>query len=247
VGATAFCAGVKAFILAAGLGTRLRSLGLDLPKVMVPIGGKPLLAHHFALLGRQGIREFIVNVHYMPEKITEYFGDGSAFGVRISYSHEPVLLGTAGAVKKMESELRDGPFVLFYGDNLVRLELGALLEFHRARRALASIALWESPEPWTGGVVETDPTGRVLRFVEKPDRKEISTNRINAGIYVLEPAVLDAIPAGQFYDFGRDLFPRLLAGGQPLYAMLPNAYVQDIGTPERLAKAQQDYAEGRLG
>lgn len=232
---------MKAFILAAGLGTRLRALGLDVPKVMVPVGGKPLLQHHLELLSRQGIREFIVNLHYLPEKITDYFGDGSRFGVQITYSHEPELLGTAGAVKKMEAELRGGPFLLFYGDNLVRLELPALVGFHRAQRALATLALWESPEPWTGGVVETDATGRVTRFVEKPDRKEVSTNLINAGIYVLEPAVLDAIPAGQFYDFGKDLFPRLLAEGKPLYAMKPNAYVQDIGTPERLAKAQRDY------
>lgn len=232
---------MKAFILAAGLGTRLRALGLDAPKVMVPIGGKPLLQHHFELLGRQGITEFIVNLHYLPEKITDFFGDGRDFGVHITYSHEPELLGTAGAAKKMETELRDGPFLLFYGDNLVRLDLPVLMDFHRERQALATIALWESPEPWTGGVVETDADGRVRRFVEKPDRKEISTNLINAGIYLLEPAVLDAIPAGQFYDFGRDLFPRLLAAGQRLFAMKPNAYVQDIGTPERLAKAQRDY------
>jgi len=232
---------LKAFILAAGLGTRLRALGLDAPKVMVPIGGKPLLQHHFELLGRQGITEFIVNLHYLPEKITDFFGDGRDFGVHITYSHEPELLGTAGAAKKMETELRDGPFLLFYGDNLVRLDLPVLMDFHRERQALATIALWESPEPWTGGVVETDADGRVRRFVEKPDRKEISTNLINAGIYLLEPAVLDAIPAGQFYDFGRDLFPRLLAAGQRLFAMKPNAYVQDIGTPERLAKAQRDY------
>jgi NDP-sugar pyrophosphorylase family protein len=238
---------VKAFILAAGLGTRLRALGLDVPKVMVPIGGKPLLQHHFELLGRQGIREFIVNLHYLPEKITEFFGDGSRYGVRITYSHEPELLGTAGAVKKMAAQLGAEAFVVFYGDNLVRMDLPALVRFHRDRQALATLALWESPEPWTGGVVETDPTGRVTRFVEKPDRKTISTNLINAGIYLLEPAVLDAIPVGVACDFGRDVFPKLLAQRQPLYAMKPDAYVQDIGTPERLAKAQEDYKKGVLG
>ena len=208
---------------------------------MVPIGGKPLLEHHVEMLRRQGVRELIVNLHYLPEKITGYFGDGSRFGVTMKYSEEPELLGTAGGVKKMEAELRGGPFLVFYGDNLFRVELAPLLEFHRARRALATVALWESPEPWTGGVVETEADGRVRRFVEKPDRKDISTNLINAGIYVLEPAVLDAIPAGQFYDFGKDVFPKLLAQGKDLYAMKPNAYVQDIGTPERLAKAQRDY------
>jgi len=237
---------VKAFILSAGLGTRLRALGLDAPKVMAPIGGKPLLQHHFELLRRQGIREFIVNLHHLPEKITGYFGDGTAFGVKITYSLEPELLGTAGAVKKMEAAVRDETLLVLYGDNLFHFEVAPLLEFHRARQALATIALWESPEPWTGGVVETDANGRVRRFLEKPDRKEVSTNLINAGIYLLEPAVLDAIPAGQFCDFGKDVFPKLLAQGNDLYAMKPNAYVQDIGTPERLAKAQRDYEKGVL-
>ena len=232
---------LKAFILAAGLGTRLRSLGLDIPKVMVPIGDRPLLEHHIELLRRQGIRELIVNLHYLPEKITSYFGDGSKFRVQITYSHEPELLGTAGAIKKMDEALRDGTFIVIYGDNLVRIELAPLVEFHRARKALATVALFESPEPWTGGVVETKADGRVMRFVEKPDPKSISTNLISAGILVLEPNVLDAIPKNQFCDFGRDVFPKLLAEGKPLYAMKPEAYIQDVGTPERLAKAQRDF------
>jgi len=235
---------MKAFILAAGLGTRLRALGLDTPKVMVPIGGKPLLEHHLELFKRQGIRDFIINLHYLPEKITDYFGDGSKFGVTITYSREPELLGTAGAVKKMENELRDGTFLVFYGDNLVRLEFASLLEFHRARQAWATVALFASPEPWTGGVVETDSSGRVLRFVEKPDPKQVSTNLISAGIFVIEPQVLDEIPSGRFYDFGRDVFPTLLAKGLGVYAMKPDAYIRDIGTPERLANAQKDYEKG---
>ena len=237
---------MKAFILAAGLGTRLRSLGLDVPKVMVPIGGKPLLEHHLELFKRQGIREFIVNLHYLPEKITDYFGDGRKFGVSITYSHEPELLGTAGAVKKMETDLRGGSFIVFYGDNLVRVDFAPLVEFHRARQAEVTVALFASPEPWTGGVVETDSNGGVLRFVEKPDRKQVSTNLISAGILILEPQVLDVIPAGQFYDFGRDVFPKLLAERRPVYAMEPKAYIQDVGTPERLAKAQRDFEKGAL-
>jgi len=237
---------MKAFILAAGLGTRLRSLGFDVPKVMVPIGGKPLLEHHLELFKRQGIREFIVNLHYLPEKITNYFGDGSKFGVKITYSAEPELLGTAGAVKKMEDQLCDETFIVFYGDNLVSVEFGPLLEFHRARKAAATLALFASPEPWTGGVVETDSNGRVLRFVEKPDPKQVSTNLINAGIYVLEPQVLDTIPKGQFCDFGKNVFPQLLAEEKPVYAMKPEAYIHDIGTPERLAKAQHDFEQGML-
>jgi NDP-sugar pyrophosphorylase family protein len=205
-----------------------------------------LLEHHLELFKRQGIRELIVNLHYLPEKITSYFGDGSRFDVKITYSPEPELLGTAGGVKKMERELLDGTFLVFYGDNLVRVDFAPLIEFHRARKAVATVALFESPEPWTGGVVETDSSGRVLRFVEKPDPKQVSTNLISAGIFVLEPSVLGTIPAGQFYDFGKDVFPKLLADGRPVYAMKPKAYVQDVGTPERLAKAQHDFEQGVL-
>jgi NDP-sugar pyrophosphorylase family protein len=228
------------------LGTRLRSLGLDVPKVMVPIGGKPLLEHHLELIRRRGIREIIVNLHHLPEKITSYFGDGGKFGVKITYSYETELLGTAGAVKKMEQELQQGAFIVFYGDNLVNVDFAPLIEFHQAHRALATMALFESPEPWTGGVVETDSNGRVVRFVEKPDRKQVSTNLISAGIFILQPRVLEAIPAGRSYDFGKDVFPSLLSEGKPVYAMTPKAYIQDIGTPERLAKAQHDFEQGVL-
>jgi NDP-sugar pyrophosphorylase family protein len=237
---------MKAFILAAGLGTRLRSLGLNLPKVMVPIGGKPLLQHHFEWFKTQGITEFVLNLHYLPEKITEYFGDGGQFGVQIAYSLETEILGTAGGVKKMEANLRAGTFLVLYGDNLIRFDLAPLLAFHRQRGAVATVALFESSEPWTGGVVETDAAGRVTAFREKPDRKTISTNLINAGIYLLEPTVLDYIPAGQFCDFGKDVFPKLLAAGQPVYATKPQAYIHDCGTPERLAQVEQDFANGLI-
>ena len=108
------------------------------------------------------------------------------------------------------------------------------------------MVLFASPEPWTGGVVEMDSNGRVSRFVEKPDPKQVSTNLISAGIFVLEPSVLEMIPAGQFFDFGRDVFPKLLADGRPVYAMKPEAYIRDVGTPERLAKAQHDFEQGVL-
>jgi NDP-sugar pyrophosphorylase family protein len=237
---------MKAFILAAGLGTRLESLGLDVPKAMVPIGGKPLLQLHVETFREQGIRELIVNLHHLPEKITDHFGDGSRFGVRITYSYEPQLLGTAGAVKKMEAALRDETFIVLYGDNLVRMRFAPLLAFHRANDSIATMALYESAEPWTGGVVETDEGGRVRRFVEKPKREEVTTNLISAGIYVFEPSVLDAIPAGQFSDFGKDILPKLLAEGKPVYAMCPRVYVRDIGTPERLIKARDDFERGVL-
>ena len=181
---------------------------------MVPFAGKPLLQHHLEYFRQQGITEFVLNLHHRPEKITEYFGDGSQFGVKVTYSLETEIRGTAGGVKQMEAVLRDGTFLVIYGDNLIRVELAPLVEFHRQRRAIATVALFKSPEPWTGGVVETDATGKVTAFREKPDRKTISTNRINAGIYLLEPAVLDFIPAEQFCDFGKDVFPKVVGGSR---------------------------------
>ena len=210
----------------------------------MPIGGRPLLERHIELLRAQGITDLIINLHYLPEVITNYFGEGEKFGVQITYSFEPELLGTAGAVKKVEPLLRDGSFLVLYGDNLIQLQFAPFIEFHKQHRAEATLALFESLEPWTGGVVETDATGKVLRFREKPDRKEISTNLINSGIYLLEPEVLDAIPAGQFCDFGKDIFPKLLDAGTPMYAMKPKAYIHDVGTPERLAQAQRDFENG---
>jgi NDP-sugar pyrophosphorylase family protein len=235
---------MKAFILAAGLGTRLRPLGLGLPKVMVPIGGKPLLEHHVELLKRHGIDRLIVNLHHLPTVIVDHFGDGSRFGVAIDYSPEAELLGTAGAVKRMEPALADGTFLVVYGDNLVRAELAPLLEFHRRQHAMTTIALCRSDEPWTGGVAETDSTGRVLGFVEKPPAREVSSNLVSAGIIVAEPPLLATIPGDVFCDFGSDLLPRLVAEGQRVFAMELDGYVQDIGTPERLDRARRAYAAG---
>jgi NDP-sugar pyrophosphorylase family protein len=236
---------MKVFILAAGLGTRVRKLGYDLPKVMLPVGDKPLLQHHIELFRDQGFDELIINLHYLPEKIRGYFGDGRSFGVRITYSFERELLGTAGAVKQMAHLLRDHRFLVFYGDNLVRMQFAPLIDFHCQRGALASLALFESEEPWTGGTVETDADGRVVSFVEKPDRASVRTNLISAGIFVFEPPVVDEIPEG-FADFGKDVIPGLLAAGRAVYAMSPGAYIRDIGTPERFARARRDHEAGLL-
>lgn len=182
----------------------------------------------------------MINVHYLAEKITGHCGDGSAYSVHIPYSHEPQLLGTAGAVRRMEALRRDGPFLVLCGDHLVHIPFAPLIEFHRAKRALATMALFESDEPGTGGVVETDADGRVTRFVKKPSLEESRTNLTNAAIYVLDPGILDRIPPATSYDIGNDVFPRLLAEGNPIYAMKLDGYLCDTGTPERLARAQED-------
>jgi len=229
----------KAMILAAGEGTRLRPLTLDCPKPMLPVAGRPLLEHTVEWLRRHGVSEIAVNLHYKPLSITGHFGDGSRFGVAITYSHEEQLLGTAGAVKRLEHFFH-GTFVVIYGDVLTDLDLTAMAAFHRDRGGAGSVALYRVDNPSARGLVETDGDGRILRFVEKPRPEEVFTDLANAGVYILEPEILDHIPTERRYDFGRDLFPDLLRRGVRLYGYpIPEATrLIDIGIPESYQEAQ---------
>lgn len=234
---------MKAFILAAGEGTRLRPLTLTRPKPMVPMGDKPLLEHTIAWLRHHDITEIAINLHYLPETITSHFGDGSAFGVRLTYSFERELLGTAGGCKALEAFL-DEPFTVVYGDLLTNLDLGPVIAVHQERDAAVTVVLYRVANPWECGLVEMDDTGRITRFVEKPPRDQVFTDLANAGVYIMEPCVLARIPEGQFYDFGHDLFPRLLAEGVPLYGQPTDDYLLDIGDHDKYARAQRDLAAG---
>jgi mannose-1-phosphate guanylyltransferase/phosphomannomutase len=240
----------KALILAAGEGTRLRPLTLDRPKPMAPIAGRPLLEHTVNWLAGYGVREIAINLHYRPEAIVNHFGDGAAYGVRITYSHEEPILGTAGAVRKLADFFDSGPFLVIYGDVLTDLDLRQLLAFHRERVGRdpatgATIGLYHVPNPTEVGLVGTDSNGRITRFLEKPRPEEVFTDLANTGILVVEPAVIPRIPSATFYDFGRDLFPKLLAAGVPLYGwVIPDGtYLLDIGTTEKYAQAQRDWAD----
>lgn len=232
---------IKALLLAAGEGTRLRPLTLTQPKPMVPVGGRPILEHLIALLRDHRIVDVAINLHYKPRAIVDHFGDGQDFGVRITYSHEERLLGSAGAAKRLAPSL-DETFVVIYGDVLCALDLDDLVDLHRSRSAEATLALYEVSDPSRCGIVQTAPDGRVLRFVEKPAFD--MGNLANAGVYVLEPSVLDRVPAEQPWDFGHDLFPALLRAGRPVYGRVASGYVLDIGSMERYQQAQADWAAG---
>jgi len=218
-------------ILAAGEGTRLRPLTDTCPKPMLPIGGEPLLAHTLAWMRHYGVNEVAVNLHHLPGAITDHFGDGSAFGMAITYSYEPELLGTAGAVKRL-GDYFDSTFYVVYGDVLTDLDLMALYGCHRARRSLATLALHRVADVSGKGVVTVDDEYDIQRFVEKPAPGAVFSNLVNSGVYVLEPAVLDYIPDGQACDFGRDVFPRMLADGARLggCVLVEGTYLVDIGT-----------------
>ena len=239
---------MKALILAAGKGARIRHLTNHCPKPMLPVGGRPLLEHLVNWLRSYGIDEIAINLHHMPAVIPNYFGDGRDHQVSLVYSYEPELLGTAGAAKRLESFLQE-PFVVLYGDLLTNVDLGRLIAFHQAprpdaQRTLLSLALYRVPNPAECGLVEVDGSGRVCRFVEKPPAHECFTDLASAGILVCEPEILGQIPPETVFDFGRDLLPRLLAAGQPVYGLEIGAeeFVIDIGTPAGYARAQQAWS-----
>ncbi len=235
---------MRALILAAGEGTRLRPLTADRPKPMLPVGGSPILEHLVRHLRRHGIREIAINLHYKPEAIVEHFGDGQRFDVSITYSPEAELLGSAGAARQLDWFF-DDTFLVLYGDVLTDLNLTALVEHHHARAAAGTITLYEAEDPTRCGIVKLAHDDRVVQFVEKPPSASFGT-LANAGVYVLEPSVLRAVPPGQPFDFGHDLFPLLLEQGVPLYGYRAASYVLDIGSPERYAQAEADFREQRF-
>lgn len=233
---------MKVLILTAGEGTRLRPLTNDRPKPMLPVAGQPLLAITISRLREAGITDIAINLHYHPEAITQYFGNGRAFDVSITYSYEPVVLGTAGAARKLDGYL-DETFLVIYGDVLARLDYQRLIEFHRSRRAAVTLSLYHVANPTQVGLVGIDGQNRITRFVEKPKQEDVFTDLANAGILVCEPSILSHVPRGTFFDFGHDLLPLLLDLGLPLYG-LPLAgdeYLIDIGTVENYERAQREW------
>ena len=235
---------MKALILAAGEGTRLGPLTRDCPKPMLPVGGAPMLEHLVYLAVQHGASEIAINLHYKAHTIVDHFGDGGRFGAHITYSFEPELLGSAGAARQLQWFL-DERFFLLYGDVLTDLDLTVLAERHVATGAVASLALYEVEDPSRCGMVLIDSDGLVRSFIEKPSRRESCGLLANAGVYVVDPTILQYIPCDRAYDFGHDLFPDLLRRGLPMYAFPTSAYVLDIGAPERYVQAQTDFESGR--
>lgn len=239
---------MKALILAAGLGTRLGSLTADKPKPMLPVQGKPLLAHTVEWLRSHGVREIAFNLHHAPDVVPAYFGDGSAFGVHIVYSYEPTLLGTAGAAKKLEAFL-DERFVIVYGDVFTNLDLTSLERFHAERLAsvpeaaggpAATLVLYRVDNPTQVGLVDVDAAGRIHRFVEKPPANEVFTDLANGGVIVVEPATLALIPPAKVSDFSNDIFPDMVRRALPLFgrAIAADEFLIDIGSPVAYERAQ---------
>lgn len=238
---------MKAMILAGGLSTRLYPLTKQVPKPLVPVAGVPNAVHLVRYLHSYGFDEIAINLHYLPDAIVEVLGDGSRFGVRIEYSHEPVLMGAAGGVKKIEPFFGDETFVVVGCDDLTDLALDELLAFHREREAIATIGLVEREEVDQYGVVVVDERGKIVGFQEKPPKGTERSKLVNTGIYAFSPRIFEYIPAGEFYDFGKQVFPSLQQGGLPFYGFdARGAYWADIGTPGEYRRASYDIVEGKF-
>ena len=235
---------MKAIILVGGEGLRLRPLTCKVPKPMVPVANKPFLEHMVANLKRHNIDEIILAICYLPDRIQHHFGDGSGFGVSLTYAVEESPLGTGGAVKNAEPFLQD-TFVVLNGDIFNDIDLTDMLEFHRHHQATATIALTPVADPTAYGVVETDARNCVKCFIEKPSWESVTSNLINAGTYVLEPGALGLIPSGVHSMLERGLFPTLVEQGTPFLGYRSNAYWIDIGTPSDYLKLHHDVLMGK--
>jgi NDP-sugar pyrophosphorylase family protein len=233
-------------ILAGGMSTRLYPLTKQVPKPLVPVAGEPISAHIMRWLASFGYTDVAMNVHYLADAIEAAFGDGSRYGVKLNYLHEVKLMGSAGALKPLQPFFTD-TFVVVGCDDLTDANLEALVAFHKERGALATLGLIEADEVDQYGVVITDERGRIVEFQEKPPKGTERAKLVNTGIYVFEPAIFDHIPAGAFYDFGKGVFPALLAAGADFYGMrLGGAYWRDIGTPAEYRLATGDVLAGRV-
>lgn len=238
---------MKAFLLAAGLGTRLRPLTDRMPKAMAPIAdGLPLLEHHVRQLKAQGISEFVINLHHLPESIISHFGDGARHGVRIEYSDESAqLLDTAGAIGNAAHLLSDD-FLLVYADQLHFHDFGPLIELHRRTDALATITLKRSDLPQNGDLAEIDEaTSRVVRWHARPHTFSDfgESLHLNSGLDVLSKRIIRHIPKDRPSSLDREVLPTLVDAGAPIFAIKTGIEILDIGTPEKLAHAQRWYAE----
>lgn len=234
---------MKAVIMAGGQGSRLRPLTEGVPKPMVPVLGRPMMEYIVEAVRDAGITDILVTLHYRPNHVKDYFGDGSAWGVNLEYAVEEHPLGTAGSVKN-GAHFLDEPFLIISGDALMDYDLRALTQYHLDSEALVTFCLARVNDPSEFGIVVADGEGRVQRFQEKPAPGEVFSDSVNTGIYVMDPRILEDIPEDTEYDFSHDLFPALLERGEPLRAYVARGYWSDIGNVDQLNRATWDLLEG---
>jgi NDP-sugar pyrophosphorylase family protein len=235
---------MKAMILAAGLGTRLRPLTDKVPKPLLPVAGLPLIAWNLLLLRQHGITEVIVNLHHLGEVIERELGDGSQFGLRLTYSREPVILGTGGGIKQAEPFFGEEPFLVLNGDTLLDLDLKLVARFHRDEGALATLVLREDPDVDRWGAVEMDGHRRVRSIAGRGRTADgPALRRMFAGVHVMHPRLLRDVPRGRASSI-IDAYVAAIEHGEAILGYDMQGYWSDVGTPERYAQAQRDAEAG---
>lgn len=237
---------MKAFILCAGLGTRLRPLTNTIPKVMVKIGGKPVLEHLIILCKKHKIEEIIINLHYFPQKIKDYFKEGSKWQVKINYSFEPKIMGSAGALKKAENHLKGDDFFVLNGDGMTNLDLTKMWRFHREKGGVATFLIHPSDHPYDSSLVVVDDNWQIREFDKKVKPGDKFRNLTKSGTHIFKPGILKYIPAHKEYSLEKELIPQLVKKNLPLYGFYSEDYSHDMGTLERLKKVREDYKNGKI-
>lgn len=243
---------MKALILCAGKGERLRPLTETIPKPMVPINEKPLLEYNILLCKKNGIKDIAINTSYLSEKIKEYFKNGRNWGVNLKFSSEPELLGTSGALNNFKDFFKDDSFVVIYGDNLTDIDLTEMIKYHKKNKGIATLAIRKKPKDYkTQSLILADKDLKINKFIEKPSDKQVMDlaeeyKLINSGIYVLEPNILEFIPSG-FSDFAYDIFPKAINAGEKIYGFLMDKYYfREVGKIEKYNLAKEEIESGKI-
>jgi len=224
---------MKAVLLAAGKGMRLKPITDKIPKVMIPINRKPILEYHIERLAKAGINDVFINLHHLPKRIKNYFKDGKKWGVKIKYSYEPEISGTAGAIKKLENKLDSSPFLVVYGDNFLELDYRDFIDYSEKKGGIGTVVVFEKEDVLGSGILDFEDNNEVLCFKEKPREDEIFSHWISAGIFYFRKEIFNYIQPG-FSDFGFDVLPKILESKEKLYVYKLKSKVWGIDNPELL-------------
>lgn len=239
---------MKALVLAAGFGTRLLPLTQSLPKPMFPVMNRPVLEHTLALLQANGIEDIVINLHHLPEKIADHFGGGESYGVRLRYSREQSILGTAGGIKAAQKFLDGETFLVVNSDILVDIDLKKVVEFHEQKNALLTLVLRKDPHPEKFAPMETDQEGRIVLFpgASTPKAAGKTTRLMFTGVQVMGPEIFSRIPEQGFCGTTEDVFPKMIEEGLPVYGYPHDGYWQDLGCREDYLQAHRDILDGKM-
>lgn len=237
---------MKIVIIAGGQGTRIASVNSEIPKAMIPVCGKPIIEHEVELCRRYGYTDFLFIIGHMGDQISSYFGDGSKWDVNIEYYHETQPLGTAGALGYLKDKLKEDFFVL-YGDTIVDFDMNAMLAYHQAKHADATLFLHPNDHPYDSDIVDLDADGKVRKFYNKPHEDGfVSRNIVNAALFIFSPKILTQIMVGVKSHIEKNVLPRCLESGMNLYGYISFEYIKDMGTPERYYAVCDDVKNGKV-